>query len=369
MRKQYRYTLEKGSKKHRCPKCRKKRFVRFVDVETNNYLPVDYGRCDREANCSYHLNPYNDNYSKEVWQQEHAIKNSWKPKHQKPSKKVMSKTTFIPADVLKRTCSGYEKNMFIQNLLSNVAYPFEVKDVENAVAQYHLGTIKKGYRAGAVAFPFIDLNSNIRTIQVKQFNKSNHTIGTDFLHSILEKHHKRNNQPLPNWLEAYLNNDTKVSCLFGEHLLHKYPNNPIALVEAPKTAIYGTLYFGFPKVAHNLLWLAVYNLSSLNFNKCKVLKGREVFLFPDLSNEGKAFELWSKKANLIQRRLKGTYFKVSDLLERLAPEPDKKKGNDIADYLIKLDWRLFRNQRSKNIVASHLHEMPIGVKSEKSVAV
>jgi len=94
-----------------------------------------------------------------------------------------------------------------------------------------------------------------------------------------------------------------------------------------------------------------------------------VFLFPDLSNEGKAFELWIKKANQIQRRLQRTYFKVSDLLERLAPKLDKKKGNDLADYLIKLDWRLFRNQCIKNTVASHLHEMPIGVKGEKSVAV
>jgi len=100
-----------------------------------------------------------------------------------------------------------------------------VKDVENVVVQYHLGTIKKGYRAGAIAFPFIDVDNNIRTIQVKQFDKSNHTIGTDFLHSILEKHHKRNNQPLPNWLKSYLKNDTKVSCLFGEHLLHQYPKN------------------------------------------------------------------------------------------------------------------------------------------------
>lgn len=369
MRKQYRYTLEKSSKKHSCPKCRKKRFVRYVDTLNNNYLQDDYGRCDREANCAYHKNPYNDNYLKEVWQQEQAIQNNWKRKHQKPVKKMMSKTTFIPLDVLKRTCSDYEKNVFMQNLLCNVAYPFEVQDVERVIAQYYLGTIKKGYRAGAVTFPFIDVNSNIRTIQVKQFDKLNHTIGTDFLHSILAKHYKQINKPLPKWLNGYLKNDTKVSCLFGEHLLHKYPHNPIALVEAPKTAIYGTLYFGFPKAAQNLLWLAVYNLSSLNLKKCKVLKGRAVYLFPDLSKDGIAFNLWTEKANQIQRRLEGTYFKVSDLLEQFAPANDKINGYDIADYLIKLDWRLFRKHCSKNALENNLPEMPTGVKGEKSVVI
>jgi hypothetical protein len=135
--------------------------------------------------------------------------------------------------------------------------------------------------------------------------------------------------------------------LFGEHLLSKYPYNPVALVEAPKTAIYGTLYFGFPEQPTNLLWLAVYNLSSLNLNKCKALKGRNVYLFPDLSKDGKAFELWSNKAAEIQKRLQGTYFHVSDLLEQLAPQQDKEQGKDIADYLIKQDWRLFRKQDIK----------------------
>ena len=145
----------------------------------------------------------------------------------------------------------------------------------------------------------------LRAVQVKQFDEQNHTTGTDFLHSIIEKHHTRNNKPLPEWLEAYNKNETKVSCLFGEHLLSKYPHNPVALVEAPKTAIYGTLYFGFPEQPTNLLWLAVYNLSSLNLNKCKALKGRNVYLFPDLSKDGKAFELWSNKANEIQKRFTG----------------------------------------------------------------
>jgi len=147
---------------------------------------------------------------------------------------------------------------------------------------------------------------------------------------------------LPVWLEEYNKNETKVSCLFGEHLLSKYPHNPIALVEAPKTAIYGTLYFGFPEQPTNLLWLAVYNLSSLNLSKCKALKGRDVYLFPDLSKNGKAFELWREKAATIQKHLQGTYFQVSDLLEQLASEQDKEQGKDIADYLIQHDWRLYR---------------------------
>jgi hypothetical protein len=339
---EHRYIFEKGSKKHHCPNCNKKRFVRYVDIETGNYLPEQYGKCDRLINCSYELSPYGDGYAKAIWEQEQGRKTNWKL--QPPPKKRMSEPTraFIPTDILHRTRAGYEQNDFIQNLLSKVAFPFDVQDVENVISLYHIGTVQNGYRAGANTFPFIDINHNVRAIQVKQFDEDNHTTGTDFLPSIIEKHHSRNNKPLPDWLTAYNKNETKVSCLFGEHLLSKYPYNPVALVEAPKTAIYGSLYFGLPEQTTNLLWLAVYNLSSLNLNKCKALNGRTVYLFPDLSKDGKAFEQWSSKAADLQKRLQGTYFQVSDLLEQLAPQQDKEQGKDLADYLIQQDWRLYR---------------------------
>ncbi|WP_288955751.1 DUF6371 domain-containing protein [uncultured Polaribacter sp.] len=339
---QYRYTFEKGSKKHQCPACNKKRFVRYIDVETQKYLPINYGRCDREANCGYHLNPYKNGYAKD-----NTIKNDFVYQTIKPT--VKPKQVFIPKDVLYKTRTGYEENNFIQNLLNNIAYPFKATDVEKTIAQYHLGTITKGYRKGATTFPFIDIDNNVRAIQVKQFDSYNHTTGTDFLHSIMTKHYKRTNQQIPNWLDGYNKNETKVSCLFGEHLLNKYPQNPVALVEAPKTAIYGTLYFGFPYNPKNMLWLAVYNLSSLNLKKCKALKGRKVFLFPDLSKEGKAFDLWSQKAQRIQEQLENTVFYVSDLLEQLASKEEREKGNDIADYLIKLNWKEFRTKENRTI--------------------
>ena len=87
MNTEHRYSLEKGSKKHHCPECAKKRFVRFVDIETGDYLPEQYGRCDRESKCSYHLNPYLDGYAKAVWEQEQGnrseLPNNWKPKRKK----------------------------------------------------------------------------------------------------------------------------------------------------------------------------------------------------------------------------------------------------------------------------------------------
>lgn len=130
--------------------------------------------------------------------------------------------------------------------------------------------------------------------------------------------------------------------------MDKYPLNPVALVEAPKTAIYGTLYFGFPNKNVNVqIWTAVYNLSSLNFDKCKALNGRDVFLYPDLSKGGTAFKDWSGKVKELEKRLPGTKFIVSDLLEKLAPDNDKTDGYDLADYLIKLDWRLFKKKTKK----------------------
>jgi hypothetical protein len=346
----HRYSLEKGSKKHLCPDCNKKTFVLYIDTETGDHLPEQYGRCDRESKCSYHLNPYSDGYAKAIWKQEQGnrseIPNNWKPKRKNAIPKPTPEPVFFDFETFKQTLQPerYEKNTFIQNLFYKVQFPFEVDEVTKVIQLYRLGTVANGYRAGANTFPFIDLKDNVRAVQVKQFDEQNHTTGTDFLHSIIEKHHTRNNKTLPEWLEAYTKQDKRISCLFGEHLLSKYHSNPVALVEAPKTAVYGTLYFGLPETPESLIWLAVYNKSSFSFDKLKVLQGRFVYVFPDLSKDGSTFKEWEAKAKENENRLPGTRFIFSDLLEQLAPERDKSEGNDLADYLIKQDWRLFRKR-------------------------
>jgi hypothetical protein len=409
MIKDFRYKLEKGSKKHVCPNCNKKTFVYYIDIETGEYLTDNYGRCDRENKCGFHVLPppetlcyfvYFDKlkditekailiiqganeqvipkkavleyHSTGVFVAEYFLKdkgnrnikpiaisyneNNYKyfkddeavfsPLEKKPLPKIKTSPVFFDFDTFKKTLEPerYEHNIFIQNLFYSVKYPFDIDEVTKVIQLYRLGTVNKGYRAGAVTFPFIDVNDNIRAIQVKQFDKSNHTTGTDFLHSIIEKSYTSKNKPLPFWLSSYKDQEKKVSCLFGEHLLNRYKGNPVALVEAPKTAVYGTLYFGIPETPDSLIWLAVYNKSSFSFEKLKVLQGRKILVFPDLSKDGNTFNEWQSKAKEYETKMTGTRFVFSDLLEQLAPKHDKTNGYDIADYLIKQDWRPFRNQ-------------------------
>jgi hypothetical protein len=122
--------------------------------------------------------------------------------------------------------------------------------------------------------------------------------------------------------------------LFGEHLLID-KCKPVAIVESEKTAIISSIYLP------QFIWLAFGGIG-FNIDKCSILKGRTVTLFPDLSKpkEGQltAFEKWSNKAKELSHL---AIFTVSDLLERKATEAERKQGLDLADLLIKFDYKEF----------------------------
>lgn len=415
---QYKYILEKGSRKHICPRCNKKRFVKYIDTDTGLYVGNEFGRCDRENNCQYHNIPklsnqtglstnyifvpfiditdysekaiqikqsYNGKVTRRfipkstihkitdsgIYVSEHfLINNNDKGEFKihfissdlislnngngniyqsnfKPAQiqREQVKHEYFNSDVFRKTLNNYDKNDFIQNLLKNVPYPFSVSDIEKVIELYRLGTYPINR---AITFPYIDIDQNIHSIQLKTFDKQNNTLKTNWLHSTLYKSYKLKNKPIPDWITKYYESGKEfgiVNCLFGEYLLKQYPNNPVALVEAPKTAIYGTLYFGLPENPDNLIWLAVFNKSSFNLKKLEVLQGRKVVVFPDLSKDGSTFNEWEQKAKEIGNNLPNTLFIFSDLLENLAPAKDREAGNDIADYLIQLDWRDFRKKQ------------------------
>ena len=356
----HRYRLASNKvQKIDCPFCRAtKHWQRYIDIETGEVLPENHGRCDNSDKCGKWITPKETGYSKTIWEQEKSSDSELLLKHKNNSQKeIRIEPIYFNNETFRYTLANdrYEKNVFVQNLIHKIQFPFEEDEVEKINQIYKLGTIAKGYRCGAITFPFIEVKGNVRAVQVKQFDEQNHTTGTDYLHSIIIKHYNLNNIPLPKWLEAYSKQQKFVSCLFGEHLLSKYRNNPVALVEAPKTAIYGALYFGLPESDDSLIWLAVYNKSSFSFDKLKVLEGRRVIVFPDLSKNGNTYEEWQYKAKQYEKQLKNTRFIFSDLLEKYASDEERNNGLDIADFLIKQDWQLFR-KNSKNLSESQFVE-------------
>ncbi|MCK4661989.1 MAG: hypothetical protein KAT68_03945 [Bacteroidales bacterium] len=313
---EYRYILDNSSKKHLCPACGKKTFVRYINTNTGEYIHDRYGRCDREINCAFHLNPYNDGYPKMIKEEEKSeYSGNWKTikpvcrlmKEQKP-------VSFIPVEVLKQSRTEYEKNNFVQWLISL----FGIDVTSELISRYHIGTSK--YWDGATIFWQIDQYGRIRS-------------GKIMLYSPITG--KRIKEPVNyiSWVHKALKMPefNLKQCLFGEHLLKQNPYRPVGIVESEKTAIIASLYLP------EFIWMAVGSLSNLNAEKCRSLQGRNVYLFPDL----KGFNKWSEKAKELSLLIPKSMFEVSGLLEKYATETDKARGLDIADYLIKQDWQKF----------------------------
>lgn len=112
-------------------------------------------------------------------------------------------------------------------------------------------------------------------------------------------------------------------CFFGEHLLKIYPDKQVAIVESEKSAIIASC------IMPELVWLAAGSLNGLSVEKCQILKGRDIMLYPDLG----AFDKWSIKATEIQKQY-NREITASTLLEVEANESDRTNGLDIADFRI-----------------------------------
>lgn len=292
----YRYGLEEGSKKHRCPACNKKRFVRYVDHQTSEYLSKQYGRCDREINCGYFLNPYEDGFA-----DVEAI--DWRETGHQPPKS--SPADYIPHEVFKASLKAYGKNRFISYLRTL----FDNEIVMQLIDKYHIGSSK--HWLGSTVFWQIDQQGNIRTGKVMLYDDSGHRVKKPYSHIT--------------WAHSLLFDDYNLEqCLFGEHLLTDDKSIPVAIVESEKTAIISSVYFP------EFIWLATGAKSNLKPERCKSLMGCRVVLFSDLS----AYNDWEKKAKEL------SYFcniSISDLLKTHADSEAKFEGYDLADYLIEYD--------------------------------
>lgn len=305
--KNFRYSLQKKGLKLVCPSCGKnKRFVPYMDNSTGQILHSTVGKCDRESKCGYHLTP--GDYFKSNGAMPAGKWTAPKPEPPKPM-------GLLPIDLVNQSKS-LESNFaaFLGTLFPDGAV---VQDVCN---KYNIGATKQR----EVIFWQVDELEQVRSGKIMQYSpetgKRSKMQSTDWIHSRMIK-------------SKQLDKDFNlIQCFYGQHLLKNNPAGTVAVVESEKTAIIAS------GLIPNLVWIAAGSLQGLNIDKCKCLTGRNVILYPDLSekkaNRLTAFEIWSAKAIEIMRAYKCKVI-VSDLLEQKADEADRQNGLDVADYLIR----------------------------------
>ena len=326
----YRYILEKykgKSSRYVCPECmqRNKTFTLYIDSETGLHINDSVGRCNRETSCGYHYTP------KQYFQDNNIKTDKTNYQLRVKPKIIEVKPNFIDPELLKASLQKYNANNFVIYLKSLFG-----NDITNElISKYSIGTSKHWRNANV--FWQIDIKGKIRTGKIMAYN---------------DKTGKRIKEPFNhiNWVNSLLKipEFNLVQCFFGEHLITDKLKT-IAIVESEKTAIIASVYLP------QFIWLAAGQLQGLTIDKCKILEGRNVVLYPDL----KAFDKWSIRAKELSHI---TEFNVSDLLERNATEIDKKEGFDLADYLVKFDLATFLKNEPEPIQIEPIQNKPIIIK-------
>ncbi len=291
--------------RHTCPLCNSKGvFVRYQN-ESGEYISNDVGRCNRESKCGYHKKP------REHFAEQGISRQGFKPKKRlQTAYKVQTLTEtpksydFIAPEHLHATLSHYDRNAFVQFLFD--LFPDCSEEIQDVLKMYFVGTYDD-----YTCFPQIDRLNRVCKAKLIRFNPATgkRLKGEYDTSSLVRK--------------LKLKEDFQYKQIFfGEHLLLKYPNKPISVVESEKSAIIGSLCFP------EFVWLACNSKTWLKVERLQRFAQRQIILYPDADG----FELWTGIAT-DARRL-GLDVKVSTLIENHATDEQKANGYDLADYLI-----------------------------------
>lgn len=296
MKKIYKFSLEKytgPNSRFICPKCQKKEFTRYINIETQEYLPYEYGICNRIIKCGYYNYP-----SSKINQVLKKIEYFNDPKIEFLDKKIFNDFEYSDSN---NPLFIFLKSLFDERKIQKVFNLYQVKTEKH---NEHYLTI----------FPQLDQNLNLRTIKKMLYDPEN----------------GRRNKSFFRWY-----NPDKLNLkqsLFGLHLINNrtYLNTKIIIVESEKTAILGSLYF------ENYLFLATGGMMNLTLEKLEPLEGKEIILMPDLSPinaKNSAFDYWKNKAKKIAKEL-NCIISISTLIEENSTDFQKEKQYDLGDFII-----------------------------------
>lgn len=277
----FKYQLERYSsmkQKHKCPRCGKRTFVRYIDTD-GNYVGDDVGRCDREAKCGYLRSPDGNG----------TITNGFIYKPVIP--------TFLREKDI--SLSQYQDELY--HYLTGL---YSEEDVKRVFSKYLVRSTNTKWKNSTIFYQK-DLDGRYRTGKIILYDKLGKRVKQPYSHIY--------------WVHNSITDfDFQLEqCLFGEHLLDSFnqKNGNIYLVESEKTCLVCSLEYP------NDLFIASGGLSNLNSKKLSVLRNYIVGAIPDKG----AYEYWKTK-------LEPFGIATLTIMEDVS---FMKDGEDIADFLLK----------------------------------
>lgn len=311
------FSLEKykgARSRHTCPACGSRRsFTLYVD-EDGLSLDETVGRCDHESSCGYHLTPSefykaHPELCGKDWRDDEPDWLAAALERRKKSKEKPLCT--IPIEFVKRSV----RIDILSDFTNWLTTLFDTDTVVRLIQEYNIGVTKRN----DVIYFQIDIDGNCRTGKIMKYDpetgkrvKDENAKGKiNWVHSVMK-------------YAGHLSEEWQLTqCLFGEHMLKKYPDKTVALVESEKTAIICSA------LMPDYLWLATGGKSQFN-ERLNVLFGRDVVAFPDVDG----YSAWCEKV----KDFPALKISVSNLLQSNATAEDIENHIDIADWLIR--WKL-----------------------------
>ena len=204
------------------------------------YINDNVGKCNRLDKCGYHYTPH-QYFTDNPWKRDNS------PREEKscPSIQLHRKNGWMETPPPpKRASAGLPRRVLEATMTENSTYLawLESRYGERALRladEYYVGGI-----ADRAVFWQVDGEGCIRTGKIMAYDE--HTgkrlkgEGTvDWVHAVM-----RREGSLPEGWEL-------VQCMYGEHLLKRYPDKVVALAEGAKTAHIGAM------LMPNMVWVAV----------------------------------------------------------------------------------------------------------------
>lgn len=245
--------------------------------------------------------------------------NGFKPKAFQTKQVVVAKKTEA-----KPIEYSYIPKAFLDSIVSSdnsfckcMKQVFDPYLVEHIAEEYRLGTYAYYGNDDDVAFPSIDADDRIHNIKIQHYCSD--ILSTNFFHCD-RKHCYWIGKSIAT--QCGLPQDAQFDnhCLFGAHLLRRYPRETVILVESPKNALVGAA--AYPEY----LWIAAGSKEMLkNESALSCLRNRSVIVYPDKD----AIAEWEEQ---LEKMKHITTFQVANFTEVNAPEDEEKY--DIADYIL-----------------------------------